>query len=162
MREHLTQTFHGKAQQKEHLTWAGAERQAEVSAGAGGPYLVFCKRSRDHGALRTRTGSAQRWSDPGLTPPCGQPGRAPPPRSILGAGVGVGGGPGVSEGSQEQEAWSGDWRPDWEPEAALCSHLAGLLSPRGGGRGARDLPQFTPWAYPPLTVLLSSPFSSSF
>ena len=91
MREHLTQTFHGKAQQKERLTWAGAEQQAEVSAGAGGPYLVFCKRSRDHGALRTRTGSAQSGSDPALTLPCGQPGRAPPPRSILGAGVRVGG-----------------------------------------------------------------------
>lgn len=25
-----------------------------------------------------------------------------------------------------------------------------------------DLPQFTPWAYPLLIVLLSSPFSSSF
>ena len=77
MRPHLTHTFHGKAQQKERLTWAGAAQQAEVSAGAGGPYLVFCKRSRDHrGQLRTRTGSAQRWSNPTRTPPCGQTGHA--------------------------------------------------------------------------------------
>ena len=88
----------------------------------------------------------------------------PPPRSILEAG-GRGGGPGVSVGSQEQEAWSGDWRPDWEPEAALCSFLAGLLFPRGGGapRTCLSLP-------PGLTrFLLSSflhpsapPFTSAF
>lgn len=132
MRPHLTHTFHGKAQQKERLTWAGAAQQAEVSAGAGGPYLVFCKRSRDHrGQLRTRTGSAQRWSNPTRTPPCGQTGHAastPQHPQSWGWGGALG-----SVGSQEQEAWSGDWRPDWEPEAALCSLLVGLLFPRGGG-----------------------------
>lgn len=92
MYPHLTHTFHGKAQEKECLTWAGAAQQAEVSAGAGGPYLVFCKRSRDHrGQLRTRTGSAQRWSNPAQTPPCGrQDHAASTPQHPQSLGVGGG------------------------------------------------------------------------
>lgn len=160
MRPHLTHTFHGKAQQKERLTWAGAAQQAEVSAGAGGPYLVFCKRSRDHrGQLRTRTGSAQRWSNPTRTPPCGQTGHAAStpqhPRSW---------------------GWGGPWGLRGKPGAGgMVWRLEARLGARGsavfslgwaavspGWGCSPDLPQFTPWAYPLLIILLSSPFSSSF
>ena len=158
---HLTHTFHGKAQQKECLTWAGAVQQAEVSAGAGGPYLVFCKRSRDHrGQLRTRTGSAQRWSNPTRTPPCSQTGHVTStpqhPRSC-----GWGGRPWGLRGKP------GAGGMVWRLEARLGARgsavfFLGWAAVSPGWGGSPDLPQFTPWAYPLLTVFLSSPFSSSF